>query len=292
VICGIDIVLMVAFIVLSFKGAEFIGQGSTNYGLAVELFLIVLTGLFLSMGELFVLVTFIARPVKVDIDGSALWGKVTFWALRLVFGAIGVGLLFLLYRAIVPLVSLAARDGVSLSGSFYAYLCSYAIFTAVALLLFRNSKRTTKVISEATRAGLPTFTVKEDAVVIDFKKPKFGVAGQKYEVILSFDEIDSITPISFRDAYNYYWSRNPEVTEAEARYDKDIAGYVNGKIDKPSYYIARLGRREEEFSGAIALIRGPSLFYFIAFDADSISGLLSAYNAYKNKNTLKIGIGK
>lgn len=125
---------------------------------------------------------------------------------------------------------------------------------------------------------LPTYQLTEDGVTIKL----FTMANKKHPnpkpVHIRFDEVDDLQVLTYTEAEALLkYNIGPDL-QLSVRQVKDTAAYLKGEIPRPSVYT--FGDAKSD----CVLIRGPALFYMIAFDTDNVSDLIEAYRSFKASN--------
>ncbi|MGI6113296.1 MAG: hypothetical protein ACOYEJ_04145 [Mahellales bacterium] len=158
-----------------------------------------------------------------------------------------------------------------ISISFVLYMATVVVY----LLTRKKFGKGWKAAAKKFRKGLPTYQLTEDGVAIKL----FTMASKKHPdpppVHIDFAEVDDLQLFTYTEAEAFLkYNIGPDL-QLGTRQIKETVAYLKGEIPRPSVYT---------FGGAksdCVLIRGPELFYMIAFDADDVSDLIQAYHAFK-----------
>jgi hypothetical protein len=125
-------------------------------------------------------------------------------------------------------------------------------------------------------SGLPTYTLTDKGLTIDLKIKNLKDPSKRL-VTIGFDDIDEIRTFSFVEAQTFLkYEVGPNV-EIVIRQAKDLHDYIKGKIARPSVYAFTA----IQSVGKTVFLKGPDLFYFLAFDAEDVSDLIDAFNSFK-----------
>lgn len=171
-------------------------------------------------------------------------------------------------------IDLVTANPLSFSSGFFIVAGIYLVY-AVA----RNPVRSMLKKSGAAQklgSGLSTYTLTDRGLTIDLKIKNLKDPSRNL-VTIGFEEIDEIRTFSFVEAQTFLkYEVGPNV-EIVIRQAKDLHDYVKGKIEKPSVYAFTA----IQSVGKIVLLKGPDLFYFLAFDTEDVSDLMDAFNSFK-----------
>jgi hypothetical protein len=171
-------------------------------------------------------------------------------------------------------INLLAANPLSFSSGFFIMAGIYVVY-AVA----RNPVRSMLKKSGATRklgSGLSTYTLTDKGLTIDLKIKNLKDPSKSL-VTIGFSDIDEIRTFSFVEAQTFLKYEVGPNLEIVIRQTKDLHDYVKGKIDRPSVYAFTA----IQSVGKIVLLKGPDLFYFLAFDTEDVSDLINAFNSFK-----------
>jgi hypothetical protein len=171
-------------------------------------------------------------------------------------------------------INLLAANPLSFSSGFFIMAGIYVVY-AVA----RNPVRSMLKKSGATRklgSGLSTYTLTDKGLTIHLKIKNLKDPSKSL-VTIGFSDIDEIRTFSFVEAQTFLKYEVGPNLEIVIRQTKDLHDYVKGKIDRPSVYAFTA----IQSVGKIVLLKGPDLFYFLAFDTEDVSDLINAFNSFK-----------
>jgi len=179
--------------------------------------------------------------------------------------------MFLLILLFLLLVHLFLSSPKEISIRIVLYIGSLAAYLPARKLLGKTWKGTVKKF----RKGMPTYKLTKDGVSIKL----FTMWNKKHPepppIFIRFNEIDDMQVLTYTEAEAFLkYNIGPDF-QLSMRQIKDNAAYIKGQIPRPSVYT---------FGGAktdCVLIRGPEIFYMIAFDTDDVSDLIEAYNSFK-----------
>ncbi len=156
---------------------------------------------------------------------------------------------------------------------------NFALYMATIVIYFLARKKLGKGWQKGAkkfRQGLPTYELTEDGLIIKL----FTMANKKHPdpppVYISFAEVDDLQLFTYTEAEAFLkYNIGPDF-QLSMRQIKDNAAYLKGEIPRPSVYTFGSAKTD------CVLIRGPELFYMIAFDADDVSDIVQAYRSFKD----------
>ena len=133
-------------------------------------------------------------------------------------------------------------------------------------------------LDRALRRGQPTYTLTAEGVSIDLRRARRGKPGSQ-PVLLRFDELSDVRRLTYVTAMAYVrYEVGPNLTLA-LRQTEDVARFFRGDIPRPRVYAMGV----PTIAGRHVLLRGPELFYLIAFDCDDAEDLVNAFRAARGR---------
>ncbi|WHH56930.1 hypothetical protein [Petroclostridium sp. X23] len=160
-------------------------------------------------------------------------------------------------------------------------LSSHVLFVAITVISYLVTRKQLRSVWEKFvnwfRRGMPTYELAEDGIIINLVTMMNKKDAQPPPVYIRFDEIDELRVLTFVEveAFKKY-NIGPDI-ELSIRQSVDIARYIKLEIARPSVYTFTAGSSGD----CNVFIRGPELFYLIAFETDNVFDLVEAYDAYK-----------
>lgn|GEM_PF-1388115 len=169
---------------------------------------------------------------------------------------------------------LLKANPLSFSSSFFIMAGIYLVY-AIARNQVRSAVKKSGVTKKLS-TDLPTYTLTDKGLTIDLKMKNLKDPSKNL-VKIGFNELDEIKAFTFVEAQTFLkYEVGPNV-EIVIRQAKDLHDYVKGKIEKPSVYAFTA----IQSVGKIVLLKGPDLFYFLAFDTEDVHDLIAAFNSFK-----------
>lgn len=214
---------------------------------------------------------------KLDYADKSLWTHIAvFFQYAGIVYAVILSLIVLALTCLFGYITidLLTANPLSFSSGFFIAAGIYVVY-AIA----RNPVRSTIKKSGAAKklsSDLPTYTLADRGLTIDLKIKNLKDPSKSL-VTIGFDDIDEIRTFSFVEAQTFLKYEVGPNLELVIRQTKDLHDYVKGKIERPSVYTFTA----IQSVGKIVLLKGPDLFYFLAFDTEDVSDLAAAFNSFK-----------
>ncbi|MBM3175795.1 MAG: zinc ribbon domain-containing protein [Chloroflexi bacterium] len=171
-------------------------------------------------------------------------------------------------------IDLFKSNPLSFSGQFFLMAGIYVLYGIARNPIYSSLKKSGA--AKKLSWGQPTYTLTDKGLTIDLKMKNLRDPSKNL-VTIGFDELDEIRTFSFVEAQTFLkYTIGPNI-ELVIRQTKDLHDYIKGKIKRPSVYTFTA----IQSVGKIVLLKGPDLFYFLAFDTQDVSDLVDAFGSFK-----------
>lgn len=161
------------------------------------------------------------------------------------------------------------RNGAAPTSVFWTQLAIYAIW-----LLVRWPAKALWLMNQ--RSAFPKLEVFSDHLVVtSHLVPLTGGLPRNVPITIGFSELEEVRAFGgYVEAQNFLQANTiPQVVQVQQL--GQVIGFQPGASPRPEVTVLPLA------AGTNVLLRGPSIFYLLAFDEKAAQGLVAAYSAFR-----------
>jgi len=224
------------------------------------------------------------EEAKLEYKDKSLWTQIAvFFQYAGIVQAVILSLVLLALAILFAyiIINLLTTNPLSISSGFFVMAGIYAAYVIarnLLLTMFKKSRAARKLGTD-----LPTYVLTNKDLTIDLKMKNLKDQSKNL-VKIGFDELDEIRTFSFVEAQTFLKYEIGPNLEIVIKQTRDLHDYVKGRIERPSVYTFTA----IQSVGEIVLLKGPDLFYFLSFDSEDVSDLVTAFNSFKSSGKIPL----